>query len=701
MKVARTCSLLAVLLAACADGRDDSLTAASSIVVDVAPPSAAIGYRESLQLSASVTGTALAAVSWTTDCGSITQTGLYTAPDTDTVCQVVARSEADTARSAAATVTVTASPPPAPAPPAGGWGAKCAAEPMRTTGTTYYACDCQSGADGNCVVGNDANAGTSASAPVRTWSKVRDLWTSMKAGDTVALCKGGRFNGDTVQGWGWANYSCGTSSTTTCIMRDFTAPWASGDEGRPTVQVTGGNSGIMVGGGPTLVDGYRILNIAFVNQTYYTSPGSVGGNSVGFSLGNNASDIEICNSVFDGFNIGVSTDLNHPSCVGSDGVRGYRRNFRGNQIINNCLDGALVNDHYSDYDGNTFDNNGHDTCNGYSHILNPSGGTTHTWYFGSRCDATGTRFINNVVTRNGMYQGHCNGSPVNLNGQETNITIENNYIEGTNTVGSTCGGIFGENSYEASGSFHGPRNTIIRRNVIKTPSTAIGLSSARNAIIEDNVIVASGNLNNIGAYGALIAIPHWVGNQPSAGSDMTSGGTVRNNTVYISGATNASDKAAIAVGNYDPSSYPTSTGFNVTGNVVYVAPGTAFGSCFRTQGKTQIALWDNNACYGASSWASLTSGTAYSYATWRSYAPAFDANSITSAPQFVNAGGGDFTPAVGSPLVGAGSGATTCTVGGVANQSCSSPVGVGTMTWAPTVTAKARDAAPDVGAYER
>jgi hypothetical protein len=39
-------------------------------------------------------------------------------------------------------------------------------------------------------------------------------------------------------------------------------------------------------------------------------------------------------------------------------------------------------------------------------------------------------------------------------------------------------------------------------------------------------------------------------------------------------------------------------------------------------------------------------------------------------------------------------------VGGVANQPCASPVGIGTVTWSATDTAKTR-AASEIGAYAR
>jgi hypothetical protein len=673
-----------------------SSVAASSVAIDVVPSTASVGHRQSVQLNATVTGTAVSGVTWAVDCGSITQTGLFTAPDSDAVCNVAARPEADATKSASATVTVSASAPLVSASgPNVGWSAKCAAEPMRTTGTTYYACDCQTGsaggsAAGGCQAGNDSNSGTNPSTPVKSWSKIQSMFQSMKAGDTVALCRGGKFDGSTVLGWHWVNYDCRPGSTTSCIVRDYVAPWASGSEAQPIVDSKNLDGPVWIGGGPTIVQGYRFLNLAFVNSQYYTDASTAKG--VGINVGDNASDLEVCNCTFDGFGTGIYTGLGYPACIGKDGVRGQRRNFRGNTVKNNCTMGALVEDHNSDYDGNVFDNNGHDTCNGFSHLQNAAGGTTHTWYLASRCDAQNVRFINNKITRGSFYQGHCTQSQVNMNGSVTGTVIENNDFDGSEP-GGTCGFAFGDNSYEsASPPFHGARNVTIRRNRIKVWSgQAIGLSCAPNALIEGNVIQVLGSMANMQF---VIGLPHGSQNHWTAGSDVTSNGTVRNNTIYITGA-NGSNEAAISIGNDSPAQ----TGFNVTGNAIYAAPGTSLGRCFIAANKDVFAMMNNNLCYGASNW--TTASGDYSLSGWRTFAGR-DGASSTAAPQFVNAPA-DLTPAANSPLLGAGSTLSTCSVlvGGTlaANQPCSAPTIVGSVTWSATDTGWQRAGSANIGAY--
>ena len=687
MTVARTHSVLAVLVAvgvaACSGAPvATSSVAASSVVIDVMPSTASVGHRQSVQLNATVTGTAVSAVTWAADCGSITQTGLFTAPDSDAVCNVVARPEADTAKSASAIVTVSASAPLVSASaPLVGWSAKCAAEPMRTTGTTYYACDCRSGAAAGCKAGSDSNAGTDPRSPVQTMGKAAQLFRSAHAGDTVALCKGGVFN--ITQTYDYSNFTCGTTSSATCILRDYDPrcagpscvnAWGTGAEPKPAVvATTAGVTAMRFNGGASTPGshGIRVLNIRF---TASIDPKS--SQSDGIGLDPTWTDMEFCNIDLDNFGTGFAT--NGKSCA----TLGSRWYFRGNRVTNSCTMGILVDLSDSDFDGNYFDNNGHDACANYSHILNPSGGTSHTFYWASWCGGKNVRFINNEVHRNSYYNGGSIGSAINVVGGQ-NFTAENNLVDLKPTAsGQYAGAFFGQQAYAPTQL----TNLVVRRNrIIAERGRQIGYSSAPNAIIEDNAITIS--TSDVSQTDGVIMIPHHQGSGPVA----TSGVTVRNNTIYIN-ATGGSYAAGISVAG-DPDS---GSGFNVTGNSITYA-GMSSGACFVIGATSRVAYMERNHCYNSTKWGAM-SGSDYSLANWRT-ATGFDANSITSAPQFVSAPT-DFTPASGSPLIGAASTATNCTVGGVANQSCSSSIGVGTVAWSSTDGAKSRSA-PDIGAYEQ
>jgi Abnormal spindle-like microcephaly-assoc'd, ASPM-SPD-2-Hydin len=81
-------------------------TGVSSISVTVSPTSANIQTGGQQQFSASVSGTTNTAVVWTASGGSVSTSGLYTAPSSGGTYTVTATSAADTSKSASATVTV-------------------------------------------------------------------------------------------------------------------------------------------------------------------------------------------------------------------------------------------------------------------------------------------------------------------------------------------------------------------------------------------------------------------------------------------------------------------------------------------------------------------------------------------------------------------------------------------------------------------
>jgi hypothetical protein len=82
--------------------------APNGVAVSISPATASIQTNATFQFTASVTGSTNTAVTWTATGGSVSSTGLYTAPATAGTYTVKATSVADTTKSASATVTVTA-----------------------------------------------------------------------------------------------------------------------------------------------------------------------------------------------------------------------------------------------------------------------------------------------------------------------------------------------------------------------------------------------------------------------------------------------------------------------------------------------------------------------------------------------------------------------------------------------------------------
>ena len=84
---------------------------APTVSVSVAPGTASVQAGATQAFTATVTGSTNTAVTWTTSAGSITTTGILTAPTTAGTVTVTATSQADTTKKATAIVTVTASAP--------------------------------------------------------------------------------------------------------------------------------------------------------------------------------------------------------------------------------------------------------------------------------------------------------------------------------------------------------------------------------------------------------------------------------------------------------------------------------------------------------------------------------------------------------------------------------------------------------------
>jgi len=98
-----------------------SMTSDSSpISVSIMPNSSTLAPQGSIQLTATVMGTINTAVTWSVQegsgAGTVTSSGLYTAPTTPATYHVVATSKADPTQIAIATIVVSASVPPPPPP---------------------------------------------------------------------------------------------------------------------------------------------------------------------------------------------------------------------------------------------------------------------------------------------------------------------------------------------------------------------------------------------------------------------------------------------------------------------------------------------------------------------------------------------------------------------------------------------------------
>jgi hypothetical protein len=546
--------------------------AAASIAVVVDPAHVELAPAAPSTFAAAVTGTVNRSVSWTvTEAGggTVDAAGNYIAPAIVGTYHVVASSVADPTRTATATVVVTAAsaPPPTSPPPTAG---SCDAEPMRTTGTTYYVCDCGAGSQAGCVAGNDANNGTSASTPWRSWSKAYTQFNTMAAGSTVAFCRGGAWNGLSSVLSEMRNQNCRADSASrapasgdvqTCDMRDYPTSW--GGTHKPILQFASGQSFMTMGwyednnGGwdASKVTGVRVLNLDLV--------GSNDGNEYSFYIWGRVQNLEICSNNFrDGWNFAYS---------GATTMTIKYVNFHHNRVTNNpygigaiqgvsCLQSCYWDSNYFDMNGGN-QNRDHTIYIGGSpyggsnwptalvganpQLCQGAGGTTACYAV-----AKDIRITNNEIRRSAWGAGGngCNASAVIAHTPHSDLLIENNlFYEPPGTAKDGCYGIDLTSGIDMPGYL---LRAVVRRNQIyNVNGNGITVGNCKDCVIEHNLVVGGSQAVQYPDPGnrcPSVAYPP-TADYTCSGNLADSGGIIRNNTVYNGGdiAVNAMSGAVV------------------------------------------------------------------------------------------------------------------------------------------------------------
>jgi hypothetical protein len=496
---------------------------------------------------------------------------------------------------------------------------QCAAEPIKTTGTVYYVCDCGPGADPNCAPGDDSKARTSRSSPWRTYQKARSTFARIGAGDTIAFCRGGRF--DASAGGSWVNQRCRAGNP--CVVRDYSPPWGTGTKAAPKLVSSGQNLLDLANpGNANHEEGYRFLNLELDGS----------GSGWGVFAYNDVDDVTLCNMVIDGFDIGVHVAGSNPPNPGSDG-RNERITLRGSRIVNNASMGFLGACDGCVVESNSFDNNG-----------NPGTIFHHSIYLsgmrdgnGATYPVTGMRASNNELRHSVHSNGRCVGTALVAHGQHQELVIENNLIvEDVGTADHGCWGIG-----VVTGRYPDPeffRNVVIRGNrVVNVGNVAIGVSACQRCTIENNVVVQGQPFS-----GNAIVAP---ATDRRSVDDMLNAVTIRNNTVYYPSGISGT---AITLG-------AEGSGHIVASNAVVSAGGTDGFKCFNLGLAPASYYSDHNLCWfppgSRGEW-----GAGYStLAKWQS-ASSLDPASRNADPKLTNPAAPDyyFIPVSSSPLVGAG-----------------------------------------------
>lgn len=509
-------------------------------------------------------------------------------------------------------------------------------------GTIHYVCDCGNGASPTCVPGDDSNPGTSADAPMRTYDKGRTRFNEMAAGETVAFCRGGAFEivGDTH----WVNPQCKTDSR--CTLRDYVPPWATDGDKAPLISALpdAGTFSLDDAADPDHEEGYIFANLRLKGA----------GSGGGFFFYNDIDDVLLCALSIDNFAIGVHIAASNDSPAGKD-RRQQRLVVRGSRFTNNKQFGVLGGCDDCAIEDSYFENNGFGSAT-FDHNLYLDEGS------GLGQPVVNMSLTGNELFRSTQVNGVCSGVSLVVHGLYDKLRIENNYVhEVANQVSPECYGISVDTGY--GGVAEGFHDLVIRGNRVEnTGGIGIGLNGCVNCLVENNSVVM------LGSAADEIAIAAPVRGRDDIDTAMT-GITIRNNSVYVAASMGIGILLRDEGDNH-----------SVVSNAIVYGGTDYFGCLALNRPKASYKLVDNNICFYTSEnghWQADMS----SLAAWQA-ATGFDMNSQLTDPGFKS---------VASPYdLSAASDASAMVGQGNKTQSSATSLG-----------GKPRDAAPDVGAYER
>ena len=407
----------------------------------------------------------------------------------------------------------------------------CAATPMSATNVYYY-CDCGTGKAAGCVAGDDANAGTSSSAPRQTIAKAIAQLNSLSGNNTIAFCQGGAFNA-TGQ-LAIDNKSC-PAGTTCNDIREYT-PTTFTSNAKPIINVAAGASGIFALNGN--VGGVRFLNLKLNGST-----GASG--DTGFFFYNGAHDVTMCNLDMNSFGTAV-----YDESGGTAATRNIK--LTGSNITNSSGMGFLGSSNNLDISFNYWDGNGS------SNVFD------HTIYIGSAHELSGINVSSNYI--HGQYGKTCLGTALVAHAAIDGLTVSNNTIVlDANQTSPGCWGIGFNNT---TGNPHpvNYRHAVFSGNtIINGGNNSISISSCPGCVIENNLIIqdwVSG-----GATGITVS-----DGANRERDDVNNDNTIRNNTFWFSSRTTGT--------NYGMRIGTEGVGYTVVNNTVSSAQKTGSLSCY-------------------------------------------------------------------------------------------------------------------------
>ena len=327
--------------------------------------------------------------------------------------------------------------------------------------STYYVSDCGTGAAAQCIAGNDANAGTSASAPWRTCAKVATQFSKLAGNDQVLFARGSAQNACQM------NYLTNPNSrrATPITVGAYDAPWAGGVLAAPLLYGPADNYtlSLLNSGDSTHDEGY------IVQDLHFRGPG-VSSTMFAIILGNDVDYVTLRRLEIEEYRGGIQCEggTNHALASGSDGLTehvtiqgSYIHNNRGMGILVSCSDGLI--------ESNRLDSNGVGMLDHHIYIGGSSlNGVAIT---NSQIVIRGNNLTNNspyaTRTSPSPTPGGCAATAIVMHGLNNGIVIENNrLVEPTVAATGPCWGISVDSGGYADIAGEGFSNVSIRDNLV-------------------------------------------------------------------------------------------------------------------------------------------------------------------------------------------------------------------------------------------
>ena len=465
----------------------------------------------------------------------------------------------------------------------------------------YHVCDCATGADPQCDVGDDAASGTTMASAWRSYEHARNAFAGLAAGDSLNFCRGGVF--PVSAGSQWINSECRADNP--CTIGAYAAAWGNGDEARPRISQSSGHGFAFANGGdPAHEEGYVLRDIELACSDCVDG-------DWGVFLFNDIDDVSMQRLHIHGFQFGVHLAGSN-SCATEGCDRSNERiSLQHSDVVDNFGGGWLGADNDLLLADNRFLRNGTGSVFEHNLYLSQSGGPTS----------------NIRVLRNELYRsaaagtGSCQGGSFTVHGQHTDLLVDGNDIH--EDIGAAEPACWGLGVVAAYASAEGFVRVVIRGNrLLNMGNVAIALASCQDCIVENNLIEHEQDFGVV----AILAPALARGVEDLPMSNLV----VRNNSVF----THSADSTAIRVGDEG-------SGHAIVSNALQSDATTGGWACLSLNlAVANYTTVDNNVCgFVAGAGREWEQGSG-ALAAWRA-ASGFDLASVEANPGFAAAGAPD------------------------------------------------------------